>query len=122
MLCSLPTVHHRMYSYLEYITNGIKNEFSVKSPFDRFCVFKGAQSPCNCEIFECSNFHDFYTIKLSYILIFLGGYAPFHFLSHTENTHKFLMRILSERLQVPDAYAQCTHEFLMRMLSARMSS
>ncbi len=95
------------------------------------------------EIFDRSDFPDFYTIKsswvgdvvikiLAYYFNFWESYAHLVSDAHAEHTRKELMRMLSIRISswcvcsgyasVPDAYAQCTHQFLTRMLSARTSS
>jgi hypothetical protein len=94
-----------------------------------------------CEIFYCSDFHYFYTIKpfwvddfvvkiftYYFIILSFGGARP-HLVSdaQAEHTRKELMRTLSMCISslracsgnasVPDPYAQGTHQSLMCMLS-----
>jgi hypothetical protein len=80
------------------------------------------------EIFDRSDFSDFYTIKSSWVgdllvkiltIILIFERAKPHLVSdaRAELTLKELMRMLSIRIRAPDAYAQYAHQFLTRMLS-----
>ncbi len=69
-----------------------------------------------CEIFDRSDFHDFYTLGHH-----LNCYA------HVEHTHKFLVQCTHLLLTLmlcmfEGSFAQCTNKYLMRMLSARIGS
>jgi hypothetical protein len=104
-----------------------------------------------CEIFDCSDCHDFYIIKPFWVCDFeakietrtlIFGRARHHLISdaHAKRAHQFLPRMLrvrirkcayaqhvlkvlrSVRVLVPDSYAQRTHQFLTHMLSVRISS
>jgi hypothetical protein len=91
------------------------------------------------EIFDRSDFPDFYTIKsswvgdlvvkiLTYYFNFWGSYAAFSFwhAGYASVPDAYAQHVLkglcSVHVLVPDAYAQCMHQFLTRMLSARISS
>ncbi len=89
------------------------------------CVFKFILFPLKvpkCEIFDRSDFQDFYTIKPMWIgdfgaeiqtcyFNFWGSWAAFNF-----------QCACWACASVPDAYAQCTHQFLTHTLSALISS
>ncbi len=82
-----------------------------------------------CEIFDRSDFYDFYTLKpfwvgdigaQIWIITLIFGGARHHLISdaHAEqyHAHQFL-RIRSVHAPVSDLYAQGTYHFLMRMHS-----
>ncbi len=73
-------------------------------------LFKRLKVP-KCEIFDRSDFHDFYTIKPFYVgdfwvkiysnlVILIWGGARHHLISdaHAERAHQFLTRTLSARI------------------------